>query len=149
MKVVVNKCYGGFGISITALKELVLRKSDCITATTPKQYYGGNNENYKSRDKWKINWENDFKTYEDIGDGFMAHPQGYNIYKNDLIYDLDQYSDDNFRSDKDLVEVVEKLGTKANGFCADLQITEIPDDIKWSIHNYDGMEHVEEAHRTW
>jgi len=26
---------------------------------------------------------------------------------------------------------------------------EIPDDVKWHIHEYDGLEHVAEDHRTW
>jgi len=53
------------------------------------------------------------------------------------------------RADHDLVAVVEEMGTKANGFCATLVIVEVPDDAKWHIHEYDGIEHVAENHRTW
>jgi hypothetical protein len=60
------------------------------------------------------------------------------------------FSDRNIpRDDPDLVFVVEKLGSRANGMCANLEITEIPDGIEWVIGEYDGMEQVEEAHRTW
>lgn len=53
------------------------------------------------------------------------------------------------RADLDLVGVVEEMGVKANGFCAELVIVEVPDDAKWHICEYDGMEHVAENHRTW
>lgn len=53
------------------------------------------------------------------------------------------------RSDADLVRVVEQLGKKANGDHAKLKVVEIPADVKWDIAEYDGLEHVEEVHRTW
>ncbi len=53
------------------------------------------------------------------------------------------------RNDKDLVEIVESLGSLANGFCASLRIVEIPDDVEWHISEYDGIEHIAENHRTW
>ena len=53
------------------------------------------------------------------------------------------------RDDPNLVACVEKLGVAANGNHASLRIVEIPDDVDWGIHNYDGSEHVEEKHRTW
>jgi len=48
-----------------------------------------------------------------------------------------------------LVRVVEELGDKASGRCADLKVVEIPDDVEWEIDEYDGSEHVAEKHRTW
>ena len=48
-----------------------------------------------------------------------------------------------------LVEVVEKLGSAANGSHASLKIVEIPENVEWEIDEYDGMEHVAEKHRTW
>jgi hypothetical protein len=53
------------------------------------------------------------------------------------------------RSDPKLVSCVEKLGSAANGSGTELKIVEIPDDVKWHIHEYDGIEHVAEDHRTW
>jgi hypothetical protein len=53
------------------------------------------------------------------------------------------------RNDLDLVKVVEDLGEEANGQFADLDIIEIPDNVNWEIDNYDGMEHVDEVHRSW
>ena len=53
------------------------------------------------------------------------------------------------RNDTDLVEVVESLKDKANGSCASLSIVKIPDGIEWEISEYDGLETVEEKHRSW
>lgn len=89
MKVVINRCFGGFGLSPAAYKELGLE------------------------------WD---------GFGFA--------------YDKD-------RANPALVNVVEKLGEKANGAYADLCIVEIPPRVKWEITDYDGYEQVEEVHRTW
>jgi hypothetical protein len=35
------------------------------------------------------------------------------------------------------------------GCYAKLKIVEIADDVDWEITNYDGLETVEEKHRTW
>ena len=53
------------------------------------------------------------------------------------------------RNDPTLVAVVEKLGVKADGFCATLKVVEIPEDVDWDIGEYDGNEWVAEKHRTW
>ena len=53
------------------------------------------------------------------------------------------------RNDGFLIEAVETLGDAANGDYAKLKVVEIPDDVEWHIHEYDGTEHVAEKHRTW
>jgi hypothetical protein len=30
-----------------------------------------------------------------------------------------------------------------------LEIVEIPDDVEYTIEEYDGLEHIAEKHRTW
>lgn len=54
-----------------------------------------------------------------------------------------------YRADPNLVEVVEELGEKADGDCAELKIVEIPDGVCWMIDEYDGIEWISEVHRTW
>ncbi len=59
-----------------------------------------------------------------------------------------------FRSDDDrvnpkLVEVIERLGSKASGSLSKLEVVEIPDDVEWVISERDGWEIVEEVHRSW
>lgn len=46
------------------------------------------------------------------------------------------------RHDRALVQVVEELGEKANGGCADLAIREVPDGSRYRIDEYDGLERV-------
>lgn len=89
MKVVINRCFGGFSLSEKAY-----------------EYLG-------------IPW-----------DGY-----GY------------EYTED--RANPKLVKCVEKLGENANGDFAELKVVDIPDDIEWTIEEYDGMEEVSEKHRTW
>ena len=60
-----------------------------------------------------------------------------------------QHGYDLARNDPTLVEVVEQLGQAANGPYAKLKVVTIPDDVEWTIMEYDGWEWVAEAHRTW
>lgn len=48
-----------------------------------------------------------------------------------------------------LVQIIEQLGDRANSRYSELKIIEIPDDVEWHIHEYDGIEWVAENHRTW
>jgi len=53
------------------------------------------------------------------------------------------------RDDSILVRVVGELGEEANDSCASLKVVAIPDNIEWTIEEYDGWEWVAEKHRTW
>jgi hypothetical protein len=53
------------------------------------------------------------------------------------------------RDDPILVDVVRQLGSKADGRFAKLKIVEVPAGVKWNVADYDGVEWVEEVHRTW
>lgn len=53
------------------------------------------------------------------------------------------------RDDPLLVEVIKELGERANGRHAKLCILTIPDDVDWTIGEYDGKEWVEEVARKW
>jgi hypothetical protein len=53
------------------------------------------------------------------------------------------------RNDPILVEIVEQLGEAANGDFAELKVVKIPDDVQWTIEEYDGNEWIAEKHRTW
>jgi hypothetical protein len=91
MKVVINRCYGGFSLSNEALK-----------------------------------------LYEDLSGKKDVY--GLDIERNDPI----------------LIDIIETLGIeKSNGGFAELKIVDIPDGIKYTICEYDGMEWVAEVHRTW
>lgn len=92
-----------------------------------------------------------FSTYtllRDYGDVIYEIPwndkmeDGQSVVKTFTSFDTD-------RTDSDLIAVIEKLGDDASGSCSALSIVDIPDDIEWEISNYDGMETVEEVHRSW
>lgn len=61
----------------------------------------------------------------------------------------DRYAFENDRANPKLVECVEKLGEAASTLHSCLYVVEIPDDVKWTITEYDGIEQVEEIHRVW
>lgn len=61
-----------------------------------------------------------------------------------------RYSYEDDRANPKLVECVEKLGEAVNHDSASyLYVVEVPDDVKWTITDYDGIEQVEEVHRVW
>ena len=120
MKVAINRCFGGFGISNEAFEKLLDRKGiafDKVEAEEGRAFVGA--------------------TYYDAG--YSGIDDHY----------LSDYSMTENRADPDLIAVIEEMGEKANSWAADIIIVEIPDDVKWHIHEYDGLEHVAEDHRTW
>lgn len=74
----------------------------------------------------------------------------------DKFFYKDHVSEDSFfdesildREDKELIQVVKELGSKANGLYSTLKIVTIPEDVDYEIVDYDGREHIAEVHRTW
>jgi hypothetical protein len=47
------------------------------------------------------------------------------------------------------VQAVEELGDAANGDYAKLNVVEIPDGVDYEISEYNGVERVDEVHRSW
>lgn len=121
MKVIINSDYGGFGLSNKAF-ELLLNKKGI--------------EFEKVKSKYAMRSE-DFDYYKK---GHVGENEHYLSYYGEMCEN---------RADPDLVAVVEELGEEANGFCANLKIVEIPDNIEWLVNEYDGLEHVAEKHRVW
>lgn len=114
MKIVINKCYGGFSLSGEAIVLYGKKKGLKIIA---------------------------------VQDEFV---------KSLIHCYLDKVKDENYFSERDikrndpaLVEVVDELGEKADGYFSDLKIVEIPDDVKWIIEEHDGKEWIAEDHRRW
>ena len=128
-KVVINACYGGFGLSGEAKRQLI----GCghVKLIAPSEYYG-------VRDGWEKHFAEDMKR----GD------QAFGI----TVYEEKVVCDEHGREDRDcrrLVAVVEALGKAANGAYAELRVVEIPADVQYEIDEYDGLEHIAEVHRTW
>ena len=105
MKIVINGCYGGFGISKKCAERMAeLGDEQCREVIA---------EIEKTHGKWYSNF--------------------YSGGRNNPI----------------LVQDVEELGEVANGDYAELVVVEIPDGVEWEIDEYDGIEKIDEVHRSW
>lgn len=140
MKIVINNCFGGFGLS----HEAVMRYFEIKGITVyPEQ----GTDYWKFWTYWTVKPEDRIESKE--GDDFykmsIKDRQAYNkAHSEQTIYERNIE-----RDDPALVQVVEELGSKANGEHAELKIVNIPDNVLWHISEYDGRESVSENHRTW
>lgn len=136
-KIILNKCYGGFGVSEKVYALYAKKKGINIYRYA---------HHYESGLYVKMNLDEDvnYSTY------FFTKDFG-NCTKISNA-DVDKYyfylsSED--REDPILIEVVEELGEEANGRFADLRVVEIPDNLDYVIDEYDGIEVLHEKVRTW
>ena len=128
-KVVYNACYGGFGVSRDAMVLLLM-----LGFPLEKSPLSGSGYTLQ-----------DFPL--EGPDGIRAHTQFSTVLQGDFIYSMPDAYDTNgmaLRSHPALVKAVEILGSKqASGFCARLEVEELPDNVLYRISEYDGMEGVE------
>lgn len=143
MKIVINRCFGGYGLSREALRQLV-GKCEHVVVNEPIDYYGGSGkfaEAHPGHD-WKKEWQDD-----------LAHEQRYrSVLQRLYTAEGKPVSDDHRSGDRTcpaLVEIVERMGVAANGQHAKLAIVEIPDGVEYEIDEYDGSESIHEVHRSW
>ena len=133
MKILVNKCYGGFSLSHEAIMRYAELKGIVIYTITETETHGKFKYcKYDKNDLWGVY--------------YITKP-----LKKDGQYEKDSWFSHHEieRNDPILVQVIEELGSGANGRFANLNIVEIPDDIEWEIEEYDGQEWVSESHMTW
>jgi len=142
MKVAYNNCFGGFSLSTLATTEFAKKKGIDLTWYEQTGYKHEGNEEYKKIEgASEKNGMGVFSLTKDHGDVINEVP-------NDDYYYPDFYKDDS-RADPDLIEVIERLGEKADGFCASLAIKEIPDNSEFEITEYDGNEDVVPPRMSW
>jgi hypothetical protein len=123
MKIVINKCYGGFGLSHEAMMlYFEIKGIPVYPEVYPED--GDNVSNLVTY--WPVKEEDRV-----VGEVFPLS-----------VYDIE-------RTDPALVKVVEQLGDRASDIYSQLSVVEIPDDVKWMIQDYDGIEWIAEEHRTW
>ena len=140
MKVVINRCYGGFGLS----HEAVMRYFEIKGITVyPEQ----DKDHWEFWTYWIVKPEDRVESKE--GEAFYSMSMEDRAAYNKKRSEQSVYERDIARHDPALVQVVEEMGDKANGTYAKLEVVEIPDDVQWDIEEYDGMERVAEQHRTW
>jgi hypothetical protein len=137
MKVILNKCYGGFGVSQEAYELYAKKKGIEIFF-------------------YKFECENDKPKYRKTNTGISI----FNTIFTKDFGDYVEMSDDNFekyylyldkshRKDPILIEVVEELGKSASGPFAELKVVNIPDDMEYEIDDYDGMETLHQKVEKW
>lgn len=141
-KVVINSCYGGFSLSAEAVLLFAKLEGKKIFGYIENPEHG----DLKFGERGHVRYNPESKEepfiiywlWTDLGD----NPEDIN--KGEWFHDRDVA-----RNNVNLVKVVKKLKGDAGGRCAQLRIVEIPDNIKFEIEEYDGLEHVAEAHRIW
>jgi hypothetical protein len=137
MKVVLNKCYSGFGLSPQGIFEYLRRKGkEC--------HFYQNIDNGKAEkvsiDKLSYH---EWVSTKDLGENpsreDVLHIDNYFYYGN-----ID-------RNDTDLVAMIEENSELYSDRYSHLVVVDIPDDVYESgmIEDYDGYESFHESHRIW
>ena len=143
MKIVINECYGGFGLSKEACQRYFDLKGQQVWIEVYKKFSA-----LDMFTVWLVSPEERLEIKEGEAYYKMSRDErtDYNWKYSQQIW----YQGDNLtRNDPILVQVVEEMGDKAWGRYAKLAIVEIPDDVDWIVEEHDGMEWVAEKHRTW
>lgn len=137
-KVVVNRCYGGFGLSHAGVLAYAMHKGITLWPEHDGSEFGfwtywllPPDQRPKAQDNW-----HDMTQEQRIASN-KAHDEAA-LSPREIP-----------RDDPSLVAVVESLGDEAAGQFARLDVTEIPADVEWQIEAYDGREWIAERHRTW
>lgn len=137
-KVVINSCYGGFGLS-------KLARDRYAELCGYKLFHYVTDYESKDFNRQRLVIEDNrhdclYSVKQYLGD-YTTH---------DILNKAEWFRESDIsRHDPNLVRVVEELGEKANDAGSNLAIVEIPDDVEYVIEEYDGYEHVAEKHRTW
>lgn len=129
-KIVYNACHGGFGLSHDGVVRYAELKG--LTLYLEKVEGGLGLVTYWTipPDQWPKRIEGEASLEERIANN-KVHSEN-TIYSRNIP-----------RTDPALAQVVEELGTRANGAHASLRIAEVPAGSKYRIDEYDGAESVE------
>ena len=135
MKIVINNCFGGFGVSSFGVEKYMERKGKPVYIYERTKYKHSN-----GYDEYiKVDNSNDsiflIYTTKDFG----------NITRED-VYDKENFVwiNENYRTDTDLIAIIEEFGSdKISDSCSCLVIKEIPTGTYYKITEYDGNEDIE------
>lgn len=153
MKIVINRCFGGFSLSAHAIARIAeLRGHPCfffvqdLTHGLDAPYVPTSIDDCGEHlffSAFKV--PNPAEVLKRRVPRDEEETKAFNNVYNEIAISTSDY----LRHDPTLVAVVEELGAGANGSCAELAVVEIPDGVDYEIADYDGNEHIAEKHRTW
>lgn len=134
MKVVINRCFGGYGLSYEAMMRYAELKG--IELYAYKTEYGTGKREYT---RYKGDGEAPFCIFYTTKEVDGSDEEVNKYY----------FKDEPDRHDPLLIQVVEELKEKASADMAELAIITIPDGTDYQIEEYDGSERIAEKHNTW
>lgn len=145
MKIILNKAFGGFGLSHVAKINLLESKGLEVYPYHVKEEC--RNDFYSDITLTKIDkYYRSEHVFERIV--YLKKPLENNVVKLKFeefysdAFEEEEYSFDNdeLRIDKDAIAIVEQLGLLASDQFSRLEIFEIPDGSEYKIDDYDGLE---------
>ena len=134
MKVILNKCYGGFHPSHEAYRFYAAKKGLGLYAYE----LGPDLRCHRAKDL-----SSRFLTYftKDQGDVIDG--------SREASWDDHLYLDSTYREDPTLIAAVETLGPAASSYLSKLVVVEIPDGMEYVIDDYDGVETLHQRVEEW
>lgn len=153
MKIAINRCYGGFELSMKAVSRLAeLEGKKAYFFKHESEKYSPITEEKEAGLCWfAFDIPNPNQLLKNCsGEAWTKMSTEKRIAANKL---HEQHNltlgRDVERTNPLLIQVIEELGEEANGRFAKIDIIEIPNDVEWEIDEYDGIETVHEVHRSW
>ncbi|MBQ2641337.1 MAG: hypothetical protein IJG15_04995 [Lachnospiraceae bacterium] len=134
MKVILNKCYGGFRPSHEAYRFYCEKKGLGLYA----YQLGPDLRYHRAKDL-----DSAFTTYftKDMGDVVNG--------SREVVWDDHLCLDETYREDPALIAAVETLGPAASSYVSKLVVVEIPDGMEYVIDDYDGVETLHQRVEEW
>jgi hypothetical protein len=141
MEILLNKCYGGFGLSDKAKYEIAKRKGLTLYMYVALgDDFGGDYEFVSDEDFLSGKYSSGSSAFKNIvwcTKDVGPHPTDDVLWRHVYLgFEKNEIS----RTDEDLIEVVRQLGRAADGQYAVLAFTSIPDGSYYKISEHDGFE---------
>jgi hypothetical protein len=156
MKVIINKCYGGYGFDPFTIQKYADAKN--VKLYWYERDYGNScvfpRERFVKTTIEKINADESlhmgyYSMIKDMGEYlvFDWNKEDYDDVLGKYLFKFPEESES--RTDSVLIEIIEKYGKLNTHGCHNPQVIEIPDGVEWTVNDYDGMETLVEKYRIF